>query len=900
MPQKTILRTKLFRPRISDDFVDRVELFKRLNKSVNHRLVLVSASAGYGKSLTVSRWLGQSDIDSTWLSLGENDSDLVSFFHYFIEAIHKLFPDSCVQSQTLLNAPVPCSREDLAEELINELSEIGRPIHIVLDDYGFIHNQDVHFVLDCILEYDLPSLSLVLITRRDPPLSLTKLRGKGVLSEIRQTDLKFSLRETRQFLQAFVVGDITDEDCLEFYDKLEGWPAGTRMIALGLVGHTNIKEFTLEMRGDSRDIKDYLMSEVLLHQPKAIREYLVTTSILNRMCPSLCEALCDQPDVDGSMFLEQLERSNLFYIPLDGQHNWFRYHHLFQSLLQYSLEKRFSSDEISALHERAYHWFSEHGFIEDAMHHALLAQNTSLAIALVAENKSRLMEKEEWHQLRRLIKPLPVKLVQSEPEVLMIRAWSLIGFPEMNPVLDSIENIMLGSPKEYPQGSRLWGEFLVLRSLQSYYDSDGEKAFQQATCALDYLPEKNGSERGFGIILQAVSLQMMGKTSEGQELALNAMGRNHSKESTYHARLLSALCFVYWMDGALRDLQQIAQAYLELGERIGLSETVAHAHFFLGVSSYEMNDIEAAFFHLSKIVVQDKTLKLVNRHNYIHSGFALSYVYLEMGMVEKALSVTQEIVKLALDMSNPYILGIAKAFEADIAVRLGSLSDAMAWSSTYDPTIMRPALRFYTPRLTLIKTYLAEGSADSLGQAASLLTTLDSYFSNSNNFQFRIKVLALKALLYEKLGDREKAIDRLTASFTLAEPRGFIRTFVDMGQEMADLLASFPLQHHFSDYADRLLSDFPEASKDTLKSQASADQSIIQPSVEEPQSPIFTNREHEIVLLLHQRLSNQEIADRLFISYGTVKRHTANIYKKLQVKNRREAVNKAVSLSIIS
>ncbi len=254
MPLKTILRTKLFRPRISNDFVDRVELFKQLEKSSNYRLVLVSASAGYGKSQTVGKWVEQSGLKSTWLSLGHQDSDLVSFFHYFIEAIHQLFPGSCVPSQTLLSAPVPCSREDLAQDLINDLSEIALPFHLVLDDYGFIHDQDIHYVLDCILEYDLPSFSLVLITRRDPPLSLTKLRGKGVLAEIRQTDLQFSLRETSLFLKAVVASDITDEDCLEFYDKLEGWPAGTRMIALGLRGYTNIKEFTREMRGDSRNI----------------------------------------------------------------------------------------------------------------------------------------------------------------------------------------------------------------------------------------------------------------------------------------------------------------------------------------------------------------------------------------------------------------------------------------------------------------------------------------------------------------------------------------------------------------------------------------------------------------------------------------------------------------------
>lgn len=899
MPLKTILRTKLFRPRVPDDFVDRIELFRQLDKAVNSRLILVSASAGYGKSQTVGKWVEQSDLKSTWLSLGHQDSDLVSFFHYFIEAIHQLFPGSCLPSQSLLNAPAPCSREDLAQELINDLSVISRPFHLVLDDYGFIHDQDIHYVLDCILEYDLPSLSLVLITRRDPPLSLTKLRGKGVLAEIRQTDLQFSLRETSQFLKTVVSADITDEDCLEFYNKLEGWPAGTRMIALGLRGYSDIKEFTREMRGDSRDIRDYLMSEVLLRQPAAIREYLVKTSILNRMCPSLCEAICDQPDVDGSMFLQHLELSNLFYIPLDGHHNWFRYHHLFQSLLQYSLEKRFSKDEIYNLHERACHWYSENGFIEDAMHHALLAGNTKLAIALVAGNKSKLMEREEWHQLRRLILPLPAEVLNNEPEILMISAWSLIGFPEMNLVLDSIEAIMRGTPKDYPEGGRLWGEFLVLRSLQSYYDSDGDKALQQADKAMLYLPYENGSERGFGVIMQAVALQMKGKTLEGQKLVLEAMGTNQFQDSTYHARLLSALCFVYWMDGALKDLQQTAQTYLEIGERIGLSETIAHAHFFLGVSSYEKNNIETAYFHLSQVVEKDKTLKLVNRHNYIHCGFALSYVYLEIGLVEKAQEVTKEIVKLAFDMSNPYLLSVAKAFEADLQLRLGAVDDAFAWSGTYDSAIMRPALRFYTPRLTLARTYLAEGSPDSLAKVSSLLATSESYFRKTNNYQFLIKVLALQALLAEKLGSREKAIDKLTESFALAEPRGFVRTYVDMGQDLADLLVAIPPEHPFAEYAGRLLPIFSKKGMPLAQSKGSVDQTKTEPNAQSPASSLFTNREHEIVLLLHKRLSNQEIADNLFISCGTVKRHTANIYKKLQVKNRREAVDRAISLEII-
>lgn len=301
-----------------------------------------------------------------------------------------------------MSAPVLCSSEELAKNLINDLAEIKSPFYLVLDDYGFIHDPDIHYVLNCLLEFDIPSLHLVLITRRDPPINVTKLRGKGALAEVRQVDLQFSLGETTDFLQHVIEGKLTAEDYLGFYEKLEGWPAGTRMVALGLRTPTDIKAFTQEaMHGDTRDIRDYLMSEVLSQQSPATRDYLVRTSILNRMCPSLCEALCDQADVDGSEFLEQLEISNLFYVPLDHRHEWFRYHHLFQSLLQHSLEKRFSPEEILTLHERAYWWFRKHGFIEDAMHHALKAQNKRLAVSLIAANKSRLMEKEQWHELRR-------------------------------------------------------------------------------------------------------------------------------------------------------------------------------------------------------------------------------------------------------------------------------------------------------------------------------------------------------------------------------------------------------------------------------------------------------------------------------------------------------------------
>jgi len=888
MPQKTILRTKLFRPGTPADFVDRIELFEKLRNSTHARLTLVSAAAGYGKSVTISRWLELSQAKHTWLSLGEEDNDLIAFLNYFLAAVQRLYPASCPGVKELLSSPVPCSRDEIADELINELAEIEVPYQLILDDYGFMHDPDIHHILNLILQYDLPSLNLVAITRRDPPFNLTKLRGKGALVEIRQTDLEFSFQETKSFLGLSVSEEITDDDCLQFHQQLEGWPAGTRMVMLGIGRRLDIKEFIREMKGDSRHIRDYLMSEVLSQQSPAIREYLIKTSLLNKMCSSLCSEICGHPEVDGSVFLGQLQSSNLFCIPLDERQEWFRYHHLFQNLLMFALEKRFTSEEIQNLHERAFSWLSEHGFVEDAMHHALKARNPCLAISLVAHNRSQFMEKEEWHRLRRLIQMLPPEVINSEPEILMIEAWSLIGFPEMNPVLNAIETLIHASEKDYPQGSKLWGELSVLRSLQSYLDTDGPKALQQATTALNCLPVEYGSERGFGIIMQAVSMQMIGKYREGQELVLDAL-RESQTNDTYHARLLSAACFIHWIDGALKNLQQTSTQYLAIGQTAKLLETIAHGHFFLGVSAYEVNDVEAAFFHLSKIVKIDKPLKLVNRHNYIHSAFALAYVYLEKGLEDEARAITDEVVSFALTINNPYILSVAKAFEADLALRLGSLLEAIEWSRNCDPHQLRPPLRFYTPRFTLAKVYLAEGTSESLSKAESLLNNLRDYYIQIHNTQFQIRVLALIALLNFKRGNRGPAIERLTESFALAKPRGFVRTFVDLGEDMSALLTKFSPDHAYADYAEILLAAFPDTTAIISTSQ-----------IDQVNLALLTDREFEIISLLHRRLSNQEIADKLFVSHSTVKRHTSNIYHKLQVKNRREAVSKALSLKIIT
>ncbi len=901
MPQKITLKAKLFRPRITADFVERIELFRKLSsRTTSGRLTLVSAPAGYGKSMTISRWLEISKNRHTWLSLSEEDSDLFLFFNYFVTAVQKLFPDSCTRTKALLNAPAQCSKEELAGVLINNLSELDEEFYLVLDDYGYIHDQDIHHVLNVLLEYDLPSLHLVVITRRDPPFSLIKLRGKGALLEIRQAHLQFTLEETNTFLNTILPNALDGDDFRVFYNKIEGWPAGLRMAALGLGDRTDIKEYIREMRGDSRDIREYLMSEVLSRQKPAVREYLVKTSILSRLCPSLCEALCDQPEMDGAAFLKQLELSNLFCIPLDEHHEWFRYHHLFQYLLQFTLEKRYSSDEIKDLHERAFLWLSKNGFIEEALQHALVIDDIRSAASLIIDIRSQLMNREEWHRLRRLLCLLPGEVIKKEPEFLMLEAWALVGLPEMEHVLGPIEDLMRASPQRYPRPGRLWGELLALKSLQNYNQANPEAALQQSLTALDYLPPENSSERGFAMILQAMSLQMLGHSLKAQRLIHEALQKSQATKSSYHARLLVTLCCLHGIDGSIQDLQQTATRYLQLGKENDLAETIAHAHFFLGMSSYEYNDLETALFHLSSVARNIEALYLANRNNYIHSGFVLALVYHEMGLASEAASITDDIVTLALRINNPYILSLVKAFQAELSLRAGKFPEAFEWEKTFDTLLLRPAYRFYVPQLTLAKVYLTKGTEKSLQKADLLLFKLDEYYVRTNNRNMQIKVLALQALLYNKLGRCEQAMTRLSDSLCLAEPREFIRTFVDLGDDMARLLATLPENHAQKGYADRLLAHFPSVPSGEAETQKIPNGFTSKHHIDTQSFPLITNRELDILSLLSKRRSNQEIADQLYISYSTVKRHNANIYQKLEVSNRRQAVSRALSLGILS
>jgi LuxR family maltose regulon positive regulatory protein len=884
-----ILKTKLHRPRVPEDYVPRPRLLELLERSCDMPLTLVSAPAGYGKSTLVGVWMDGLRFPGAWLSLNEGDSDLAAFLRYFVAAVGSLAPEARPRTLALISGPSLPPTSVLADELLAELDLMENPFVLVLDDLGFIKEPKVHELLTRILKQNITALHLVLLTRRDPPLPLASLRAGGRMTEIRQAELKFTVDETASFLAKAVGVDVDESAASQLQIKTEGWPGGLRLAALAMDHAGDANAFLRELRGDTRHVQDYLVAEVLSRQPPAVREALLKTSILDRLCAPLCQALC-APECDGQAFMERLTESNLFCVPLDEQGEWLRYHHLFRDLLRRTLERRYGPDEIAALHERAGVWFEENGLIEEALHHALAGDSPAAAGRLVARHRHDLMNREEWHRLRRWIHLIPRDIIEKDTDLLVLQAWSLwnqIRLREMVGVLDQVDTLLSAASSGSTAAIELRGEYHALRSLQHYLGApcDGTRALAHAREALQRIPLRQHSARGFATIMLAMSCQMTGDLRGAFSAVSEAMSETEGIHTTHHTRLLITNGLLNWVEADLSGLQQAAGQLLDLSLKLDLPESIVIGHNLLGIGHYCRNELDAAEKELTAALEH----KHINMFNFAHSAFALALTRQSKGSPAGAVDTGEMVALLAAETANAPLRELAGAFQAELSLRQGKVSQAARWAKTYDPYPLQAQHRFYVPQLTMAKTLMAQGTSESRLQADDLLLRLEEFFSSIHNTRFLIDVHALQALLHDTRGEAAAAMEKLTEAIALAEPGGFLRPFLDLGDPMEDLLGRFCEQNGGSDYARVLLDAF--GGEGTPKS-------AMAPSGSDSLADPLTSREIDILSLLTKRLQNKEIADRLSISPETVRRHTANIYQKLDVHDRRQAVERAHSLRI--
>lgn len=901
-------QSKLHKPPVPGDYLHRQHLKIRLNKHLHRPLTLVSAPAGYGKSTLISTWLKSCKMQSIWISLDGQDNELIIFLSYFLAAVRDIFPTACSETKAMLKVSETPPVSVLTHHLINELDSISESFILVLDDYHLIKDKDIHFLLEELLKYPLKPLHLVLISRCDPCLPLAKIRAKGQMTEIRISDLRFSIEESGAFLEKYIGGSM-DKKAVEILEKkTEGWVTGLRLAALSMRNQPDREQFIMNLPGNNRYAMDYILSEVLFQYSSTMQEKLLTTSILNRFCAPLCDALyilsetSSDETINGQGYIDRLEQDNLFTIPLDDEQEWFRYHHLFQMLLQRLLKQRFNQACIDALHKQASQWFAENEMIEEALHHALEGGATAVAEQLVAQHRHDLMDQEQWVRLERWLNLLPHKSIEENPELLIVQAWLLwnrMRFTEMVDIVDRIELLIAAFPKESSIDKRLLGEIDVLRGVQFYIGApcDGPSALAHGQKAAQKIPNQWYSARGLAYIVLSMSYQMVGDLNRAHSVVFEALKERPVFNSTFHTRMLVSLCHINWIETDLGNHRQTAKRLLELSKELDLPESTAHARYFLGVNSYCRNELSEAESYLVAVV---RDINVVNVLNFAHCAFILALTYQAQGRQSKARETAELVIRHSLATMNKPCLEMAQAFQTELALRQGNVTGPGQWAQTYPSESFRTEIHNYTPQLTLVKWLLAQRSPESLMKAGALLSRLHDFYISIHNRRFVMEVLLLQALLHDFHRHEKAAFEKLTESLAMAEPSVFIRPFLDLGQPMFDLLNRFAKRKNDIKYIGKLLTAFRNEQSSAVVVDGPVPRSKM--TGPEPSGDVMdalSRRELDVLALLAQRLSNKEIAEKLFIAEGTVKQYVYKIFQKLNVSNRHEAAEKATVFGLI-
>ena len=898
-----LILTKLNIPRLSDDLVERPHLYERLNRGLNRKLTLISAPAGYGKTTLAATWLQDSPYPVAWLSLDEDDSDLIVFITYIVAAIQTIFPGACPQTQSLRKAPRLPPLDYISTTLINEIAELpvdfstssGPSFVLVLDDFHAIHNDLINQLLTKLIN-NLPlQLHLVICTRTDPHLPLSRLRVHRQMTEIRTPDLCFSQEEVNTYLEQALGEKQSSEIAALLEEKTEGWVAGLRLAAFSMLSIDDSAEFIKNFKGVHYNVMDFLVDEVLASQPQAVNDFLLQTSLLRHFCVPLCEAVTDNNFNESQEILAEIERQNLFLIPLDFERSWYRYHHLFQDLLRSRLRDQFNKEELATLHSKASAWLAGNGFIEEALRHALAAGAAPEAAQLVEQNRHNALNREDWITLERWLDMLPEETIQRRPALLLARAWvldirtQLRGIPHL---LQEAEARLSAGDATYAESELqgLHGEIDALWSIVLQWNDKSQQALEHAQRAVKWIPDAHSFARSMAITFLALAYQSTGQAKSGLSALSEALTAADGQHDTLIARMLYAQTYVHLLEG---NLYQAARSIDQLQNMLSASELpIANVivHWLSGHIRYEWNNLDAASQHLNSVL----NLRYAGGYIMAHDSLLnLALTYHSLGMQEKADETLDALRGFAQESGNFGRLHEIDSFEARLSILRGDLLPAAHWAETVH--LDKPKTTFFFlefPWATKARVLIAQGTEASLREAIQLLEELIAYAESLHITYRQIGLLALMALAFEKQGRRDDALAVLKRSVRLAQPGGFIRTYVDLGPDMTSLLYQLAERGVEPEYLGQVLVAFNgPAADDRRKTKVSVSTSLMV----EP----LTRRELEILKLLNTGLSNQEIAQALVISPLTVKRHASNIYFKLGVSGRVKAIAQAKALGIL-
>jgi LuxR family transcriptional regulator, maltose regulon positive regulatory protein len=890
---KHLLRTKFYAPAVRFNLVTRPRLIDLLNGGMDKKLILVSAPAGYGKTTLISRWLKETGISSAWLSLDAGDNDPIRFLQYLLTAFQPVVPGIADDLLDIFPSVQPAQHENIIDHLTNELASSADQFVLVLDDFHVINSETVPRIVSYLLDHLPHQIHLVILTRVDPPLPLSRLRARDQLLDIRAEQLRFSQDEAAAFLNDVMGLTLSADDLSAMQTRIEGWIAGLQLVALSMQGCKDIHGFVSAFTGSHRYVIDYLVEEVLKLQPKEINTFLLQTSVLDQMSGPLCQAVIEadiEGPVDGQAMLEALERMNLFVVPLDDERRWYRYHHLFADVLKKRLEQYYP-DSLPRLHQRAARWFERNGFISEAIDHSLTAGDHDRAIQIIEQNGALLLIRGELNALSGWIKAIESRS-QAHPWIYIIKAWLsiLIGHPERAEEMLQIADKLISNLKPDTGTRIMQGAIVTGRSYRSFINGDTTQTAIFARQALEYLTDVDLVSRSIRSIATALlgdSSLMNGALEEALHAYTEAKKIGQAAGDIHVVIIVNCdLGRIFTEQGLLHQAAEIYSETLQIATRQDGKKLVTAGEVYAELSqlSYEWNDLETAVEQVHRSIALGRQWG-----NETFETLAL-IVAARLEQVQGHTKAAMDAINLAEKLANePHI---ARKYAVRIKYALarwwidqGNLDKASQIVQESGITINEeiPYLR-ELEFLAFLRLLLARADYDaSLALSQRLLPKAET----GKRTRRVIEVLVLQALIFQGKKDMDQALVVLKKALSLARPEKYIRTFLDEGEPMARLLHLARSRQIETEYVTELLSLMKESAGTTQPPR----QNLVEP---------LTEREIEVLKLIEAGCSNQEIAEKLIISLTTVKRHISNIYTKLDVKSRTQAIAIAKELKLFA
>jgi len=879
----TILATKLYIPSPRPKVVLRERLIALLNEGLHSKLTLISAPAGFGKTTLVSQWIRDCKLPVAWLSLDEGDNDPIRFMTYLVAALQTVITNIGAGVLGALQSPQPPPTETTLTALLNEVSSAPANFVLVLDDYHAIDAKPIDNALAFLVENMPPHMHLIITTREDPQLPLARLRAGGQLTELRVTDLRFTPTETAGFLNRVMGLNLSAENIDALETRTEGWIAGLQLAALSMQGHKDVTSFIRAFTGTHHFVLDYLLEEVLYQQSESLQTFLLRTSILDRLCGPLCDAVLLNRSASGQETLEYIEHANLFLVPLDDERRWYRYHPLFADLLRQRLPQSNAEGavgHVTELHSRASVWYEDNGLELEAFRHAAAANDVERAERLIEGEKMPLYFRGAVTPVLNWLESLPTAVMDARPSLWVMYASVLTFSGQQGDLveqkLQAAEAVLSGIEPD-DKTKNLIGHIAAIRAMLAVPRHQVEAMIAQSRRALEYLRPDNLAVRTGALWTMGYAYQIQGNRPAASQAYTEAI--SISQASGNSMVTLAATTCLGQVQESENQLYQGAESYRRVLQLFGDPPPTSTCEAYLGLARifYEWNDLDAAERHAQQSLQLARQME--NSDTPAACGVLLTRLKLAQSDVNSAntvLAQTEQFVS-----QHKFIHWVPAVAAAQVLTLLHQCNLTAA-------AHLAQAHKF---PISQARVHLAQGDPCA---ALAVLEPFREQMETKGWADEQLKVMVLQALAHDASGERDIALQVIGDALSLAKSGGFIRIFVDEKLPMARLISEADARGMMPDYTGKLLAAFQS---ERQRSAGESPHPVLASS--QPLTEPLSERELEILQLIADGLSNREICARLFLALDTIKGHNGRIYAKLAVQRRTEAVARARELGLL-